>query len=161
MSIGAETSTGHSSQQSVLRGSHPRTLLSLPRLTQRRPGGRRRSSWGRMYLPRRRDICEDTEPTRWGTLHRRTLTNRAGGTARTPNTDPSGEPRRRRVSLRARWGGPRCAGASRSEAMPSDLSASWEGVRRRKKTETLSIRRLARLGRILQPPRCRLRRELR
>ncbi|KAF5921648.1 hypothetical protein HPG69_012818 [Diceros bicornis minor] len=47
---------------------------------------------------RRRDSREDTESTRRGTLHRRALTNRAGGTARAPNEDSSGEPRRRRVS---------------------------------------------------------------
>lgn len=46
---------------------------------------------------RRRDIREDTESKRWGTLHRRALISRAGGTARAPNEDSSGEPRKRRV----------------------------------------------------------------
>lgn len=50
---------------------------------------------------------------------------------------------------RARWGGPRCAGASRSEALASDLSGSWEdGVRR--KTERRQ--EPARPGRSLQSP---------
>lgn len=44
----------------------------------------------RLYLPRHRAIREDTEPTRWGPLHTRALTNRAGGTARARNDDLSG-----------------------------------------------------------------------
>lgn len=38
------------------------------------------------------------EPKRSGTLHKRALTNRAGGAGRAPNDDLSGEPRRWRVS---------------------------------------------------------------
>lgn len=48
---------------------------------------------GRKYLPRRRDICEDTEPTRWGTLHRRTLTNRAAALRDLPTLTRVGSPR--------------------------------------------------------------------
>lgn len=53
---------------------------------------------GHWSLPRRRDIREDTELTRWGTLQKRALTNRAGGPRRAPRNDLSGEPRRWRVS---------------------------------------------------------------
>ncbi|KAB1264001.1 hypothetical protein Cadr_000020318 [Camelus dromedarius] len=53
---------------------------------------------GRMSRLKRRDILEDTESTRCGTLHRRALTNRASGIARTPNDDSSGEHLRRGVS---------------------------------------------------------------
>nr|XP_019579258.1 PREDICTED: LOW QUALITY PROTEIN: uncharacterized protein ARIH2OS [Rhinolophus sinicus] len=40
---------------------------------------------GHWSLPRRRDIREDTELTRWGTLQKRALTNRAGGPRRAPH----------------------------------------------------------------------------
>lgn len=45
---------------------------------------------GRLSLPRHWAIRELAEPTRWGPLHVRALTNRAGSTARAENDDQSG-----------------------------------------------------------------------